>query len=72
MTCAQGLLRLLWGGGPKLECYGTDLTHNVRLPMVGPYILPGSYPGEGVAGTAAFRGESVYNKFLCEKLINFL
>ena len=24
MTCAQGLLRLLWGGGPKLECYGTD------------------------------------------------
>ena len=21
MTCAQGLLRLLWGG-PKLECYG--------------------------------------------------
>ena len=23
MTCAQGLLRLLWGGGPKLECYGT-------------------------------------------------
>ena len=23
MTCAQGLLRLLWGG-PKLECYGTD------------------------------------------------
>ena len=26
MTCAQGLLRLLWGGGgPKLECYGTDL-----------------------------------------------
>ena len=24
MTCAQGLLRLLWGG-PKLECYGTDI-----------------------------------------------
>ena len=23
MTCAQGLMRLLWGGGPKLECYGT-------------------------------------------------
>ena len=24
MTCAQGLLHLLWGGGgPKLECYGT-------------------------------------------------
>ena len=22
MTCAQRLLRLLWGG-PKLECYGT-------------------------------------------------
>ena len=22
MTCAQGLLRLLWGGS-KLECYGT-------------------------------------------------
>ena len=22
MTCAQGLLRLLWGA-PKLECYGT-------------------------------------------------
>ena len=22
MTCAQGLLRLLWGD-PKLECYGT-------------------------------------------------
>ena len=26
MTCAQGLLRLLWGGNPKLECYGTDAT----------------------------------------------
>ena len=26
MTCAQGLLRLLWGG-PKLECYGTG-THD--------------------------------------------
>ena len=26
MTCAQGLLRLLWGGGPKLECYGTGDT----------------------------------------------
>ena len=25
MTCEQGLLRLLWGGGPKLECYGTDI-----------------------------------------------
>ena len=25
MTCAQGLLRLLWGGGPKLECYGTGV-----------------------------------------------
>ena len=24
MTCAQGLLRLFWGGGgSKLECYGT-------------------------------------------------
>ena len=31
MTCAQGLLRLLWGG-PKLECYGTEniLAHNNR------------------------------------------
>ena len=27
MTCAQGLLRLLWGG-PKLECYGTALTRS--------------------------------------------
>ena len=27
MTCAQGLLRLLWGGGPKLECYGTDAVY---------------------------------------------
>ena len=26
MTCAQGLLRLLWGGGPKLECYETAPT----------------------------------------------
>ena len=28
MTCEQGLLRLLWGGGggPKLECYGTAPT----------------------------------------------
>ena len=24
MICAQGLLRLLWGG-PKLECYGTAI-----------------------------------------------
>ena len=30
MTCAQGLLRLLWGGGgPKLECYGTVLSCKV-------------------------------------------
>ena len=28
MTCAQGLLRLLWGG-PKLECYGTGKSYNV-------------------------------------------
>ena len=28
MTCAQGLLRLLWGG-PKLECYGTDGNPNI-------------------------------------------
>ena len=26
MTCEQGLLHLLWGGGPKLECYGTGHT----------------------------------------------
>ena len=30
MTCAQGLLRLLWGGGPKLECYGTE--HRILYP----------------------------------------
>ena len=29
MTCEQGLLRLLWGGGgAKLECYGTASTEN--------------------------------------------
>ena len=28
MTCAQGFLRLFWGG-PKLECYGTGCTENV-------------------------------------------
>ena len=27
MTCAQGLLRLFWGG-PKLECYGTVCTNS--------------------------------------------
>ena len=27
MTCAQELLRLLWGG-PKLECYGTEYNLN--------------------------------------------
>ena len=31
MTCAQGLLRLLWGG-PKLECYGTAL-HRVTVAV---------------------------------------
>ena len=32
MTCAQGLLRLLWGGGgPKLECYGTGLKHSCLI-----------------------------------------
>ena len=33
MTCAQGLLRLLWGGGgPKLECYGTGpIKHNAQI-----------------------------------------
>ena len=30
MTCAQGLLRLLWGRGPKLECYGTDLVTRIQ------------------------------------------
>ena len=30
MTCAQGLLRLLWGG-PKLECYGTDGNNATEL-----------------------------------------
>ena len=29
MTCAQGLLRLLWGG-PKLECYGTERYRMIR------------------------------------------
>ena len=32
MTCAQGLLRLLWGG-PKLECYGTAHS-NMQLGSV--------------------------------------
>ena len=31
MTCAQGLLRLLWGG-PKLECYGTAFQPGVAIP----------------------------------------
>ena len=32
MTCAQGLLRLLWGGGgPKLECYVTEQLSNAAL-----------------------------------------
>ena len=30
MTCAQGLLRLLWGG-PKLECYGIAVSHSDEL-----------------------------------------
>ena len=34
MTCAQGLLHLLWGG-PKLECYGTDCDHHILLIMTG-------------------------------------
>ena len=41
MTCAQGLLRLLWGGGPKLECYGTEYglqTHNIA-DLIGPLKL---------------------------------
>ena len=33
MTCAQGLLRLLWGGGPKLECYGTASVTRVNWPV---------------------------------------
>ena len=42
MTCAQGLLRLLWGG-PKLECYGTDCmengTNTGKFPNCISYIL---------------------------------
>ena len=34
MTCAQGLLRLLWGG-PKLECYGTGQSvHGMSLVQI--------------------------------------
>ena len=33
MTCEQGLLRLLWGGGPKLECYGTDDDGRYIIPL---------------------------------------
>ena len=32
MTCAQGLLRLLWGG-LKLECYGTEYRDKKKLYM---------------------------------------
>ena len=33
MTCAHGLLRLLWGGGPKLECYGTVYHHTPGINL---------------------------------------
>ena len=34
MTCEQGLLRLLWGGGgAKLECYGTDSKYSEVAPL---------------------------------------
>ena len=40
MTCAQGLLRLLWGGGPKLECYGTDCGKDEsRTNLLGTHVV---------------------------------
>ena len=43
MTCAQGLLRLLWGGGPKLECYGTARKDAVpSLPYTGASVTAGA------------------------------
>ena len=38
MTCAQGLLRLLWGG-PKLECYGTAYLPTTLLSPRKPTVL---------------------------------
>ena len=37
MTCEQGLLRLLWGGGggPKLECYGTEFSSSLSVLVPG-------------------------------------
>ena len=46
MTCEQGLLRLLWGGGPKLECYGTvhdRSSSNPTLKILNPSRLSGRY-----------------------------
>ena len=40
MTCAQGLLRLLWGG-PKLECYGTVVVNGRN--QIANKILPAQF-----------------------------
>ena len=45
MTCAQGLLHLLWGGGPKLECYRTDDITTLEVSSAIKSLKLGKAPG---------------------------
>ena len=58
MTCAQGLLRLLWGG-PRLECYGTGQEHHKIKPLI-----PGS-----INLTFFYEYEIAYNRFILQTFI---
>ena len=55
MTCAQGLLRLLWGG-PKLECYGTANSIKFYLTTyIKPIVDPVTYLNLLLSGSVTGR-----------------
>ena len=64
MTCAQGLLRLLWRGDPKLECYGTAL-RSVQYALYAQQIMQLSKIGKHKDSlTFYFHGEIIYQSFV--------
>ena len=74
MTCAQGLLRLLWGG-PKLECYGTVwsgcffTTKSSNEPAF--HIFLYRWPGLDKLDFQVHKAKSTKEKNECESVIGF-
>ena len=63
MTCAQGLLRLLWGGGPKLECYGTvsiSLRRKMYIHCVSARVLIASLQLDWATTTGRLLGPATF------------